>query len=264
MINCNTNDLNLIYKNIKISTITSNCELNSKLNLDNIFNYIDIDKNNILCIKYKGKIKILKSEMKPSKNKFKNFSHQITMAIRIFGKKKISLKLFENGTLQITGCRGIDDFNILFTKLINKLEIRKFYLDNLQNINFYENTEKLSIKNIVIRMINCGFTLNKIINREKLYLLLKENNIKCRYESLIRASVDISYFINNKKVSIFVFNSGEILIIGKLLGSEINNAHDFISNFIKKYEDEIVIKSYVDILDKYLSKIVQIEDSKFS
>jgi TATA-box binding protein (TBP) (component of TFIID and TFIIIB) len=43
----------------------------------------------------------------------------------INGEPKINIKFFSNGSLQMSGCKTINDVNIVLNKIINKLKMVK-------------------------------------------------------------------------------------------------------------------------------------------
>lgn len=256
--NTTSNNLHLIYPDIKLVTITCYCTLNNKLNLANIFNYIELSYYDILAIKYNGQMKVIQNTIKKKKNLFKNFNNQITMTVKLYKDKEVSLKLFETGSLQVTGCKNAHDFNILFNILINRLNKKIYILDtktNKMEFKPFFQGSFITLQTFSYKMINSKFSINNEINREQLHTLLVENNINCRYESAIRTSVDIEHRIGDRKISIFIFSTGKMLITGAIDGKEINSCYDFIIAFIKKYKDLIILKNYKPLLNRYLLQL---------
>ena len=64
--------LDKLSKNIKISTISATCFLGTTILIDNIFKYINLDKDKIFTIKYKDIVNSLYPQKK--KRKKENFS----------------------------------------------------------------------------------------------------------------------------------------------------------------------------------------------
>ena len=81
-----------------------------------------------------------------------------------------------------------------------------------------DNTIDPKVINFKIDMINSNFFINYKINGEKLYKLLQREKMTCRYEPCMHPGVNIKYKLleneEQKKVSIFVFQSGNIIITG--------------------------------------------------
>jgi hypothetical protein len=107
-----------------ISTISATGKINCKILLGNIDSYMKLSHDSILSIKYNGKIRSLeKKKSKSRKEKdVRCFENQLTMEIRVSGIKKINVKIFRNGSFQMTGCKSIIDCNIVLNKLINRLK----------------------------------------------------------------------------------------------------------------------------------------------
>jgi len=200
-----------------------------------------------------------KIEIKPLKDTSKNyFFNQITVNIRISNgeyknfsdEPKINMKLFKNGSIQMSGCKSIKNINIALNKLIVRLsEIKgKIENDKITEIKFIENTENLeniTIKDFKINMINSNYKIDMNIDREKLFCLLNKKKIKASYEPCIRACVIIKYTpqcdnINNKVVSVFIFQKGNIIITGSRSKGHILSTYKYINEILMNHTDEII------------------------
>jgi TATA-box binding protein (TBP) (component of TFIID and TFIIIB) len=136
-----------------------------------------------------------KSPSSANKNSKKNFYNQNTIIMRIDEEKFINIKLFKNGSLQMSGCKTINDVNIVLNKIINKLKMVKGKLEDgkITEINFVDNRDNMFVNKFKIDMIYCNYSLSVKIDREKLYNLLQKKKIKCIYEPCIRPCVIISF-----------------------------------------------------------------------
>ena len=68
------------------------------------------------------------------------------------------------------------------------------------------------VKNLKICMINSGFKIGFNINRERLYKIISNDKIECKFDLDNHACVDIKYnYKDIKTVSIFVFEKGSII-----------------------------------------------------
>ena len=170
-----TKEIDNLPNGISISTMCATCKLNTELDIDNIEHNLQLNKNDIITVKrsttsirtllmQKKKNKRTKKNVQPIKTKVINyFYNQITVVIRINegetddinNEPRINLKLFKNGSVQMSGCKSIKSINIVLNKLINKLkEIKAKIIDNkIIEIKFIENVEALSINHFKIDMI---------------------------------------------------------------------------------------------------------------
>lgn len=268
-------------KGVSISTMCAKCKLGTELNIDLIKNHMNLSEDDILTFKInndnmrtlieaKKKKRRTKRKTKTSSNPFYN---QITVVIRInegpyenmHDEPKINLKLFKNGSVQISGLKNIEYANKALNKLIYCLsQVKGKMIDGkIEEVSFVENKNKLGIFDFEIYMINSNYMVNLMIDRTKLYALLLMKKIKASYEKCVRACVNIKYVPpehNNeeKDVSVFIFEKGNIIITGARNFYHVVATYDYINNIllshiddiIKKdddYEGDMILKIYEDI-----------------
>jgi len=255
-------DLLSIPPDLAISTTTVTMKVNVFFNVENIGLYFD-DFDHILIGKRYGNrvvnnlinIKKIKSDKKKKRKEKKNFYNQVSLIFRtctLMGLdplkitpkeslKTVNVKLFINGSIQMTGCKHLENIKSSLEILFEKLKITKVILNkNMEYIEkpFVIDTTLLDINNVnnfYIQMINTNFNIQFHINRSKLFQLLLDNNIDASFDPIIHACVNIKYYLSNKKtktISIFVFESGSITIAGSNSCSEILEAYNFINKFI--------------------------------
>ncbi len=281
-------------KGVSISTMCAKCKLGTELNIDLIKNHMNLNYDDIIKVKInndsmrtlieaKKKKRRTKRKTKTSSNPFYN---QITVVIRInegpyeniHDEPKINLKLFKNGSVQISGLKNIEYANKALNKLIYCLSQVKGKMVNgkIEEVSFVENKTKLGIFDFEIYMINSNYMVNLMIDRTKLYALLLMKKIKASYEKCVRACVNIKYVPlehNNeeKDVSVFIFEKGNIIITGARNFHHVVSTYDYINNIllnhiddiIKKdddYEGEMILKIYEDIYKDNKHKLFLAED----
>ena len=289
-----TKEINNLPNGISISTMCATCKLNTELNIDNIEHYLQLDSDNIITVKrsntsirslltQKTKNKRNKKIIQPIKTKVINyFYNQITVIIRVNEGKtedinnepRINLKLFKNGSVQMSGCKSVRNINIVLNKLIIKLKETKAKMidGKIMEINFIDNPDAITITNFKIDMINSNYQVNMKIDRDKLYNLLKSRNIKCSFEPCIRACVVVKYTpvkcnTEEKQVSIYIFLKGNIIITGARDREHIIEAYEYINNLLITHADDIniidddknetmILKIYEDIKKKIDSGLI--------
>jgi len=187
------------------------------------------------------------------KKNTRNFYNQLTIIMLVEKDKYINIKLFKNGSIQFTGCKNLEYCNIALNKLLNKLS-ENIYIYNDSKMNeilFLEDVNKIKISDFKIDMINSNFKLNFEIDRENIYNLIKEK-YQCRFEPQIHACVNIKFPIKDdltgNKVSIFLFQTGSILITGAKNTNHILIAYDFIIDFLINNKSLIKKKDIDDLL----------------
>lgn len=171
-------------KDVKISTMTMNCKLPDFEFYDtNIAKYIPLNENNIISVSHKPTDdKTVNRSIIPKKKIKKAFDNQVTLVVRYKQGDtdcEINIKLFNNGSLQLTGCKSfegtIDALELLFDILIknNNLLIPTFN----KNM-FYSDANNLHIEKLInfkISMINSDFDMCFTINRAKLDEMLQHD-----------------------------------------------------------------------------------------
>lgn len=239
--------------NISTMTITSKINgLYPLINIEKLYEYTELDEKDVATIKYLYDKKTVLPEKKKRKNstKKKVFYNQLTIVVYIAENNYMNIKLFSNGKIQITGCKSLADVSIGLNKLIKNI-----LLYNIDNI-FTENKE-LTYNEPVVEMINSNFNVNFSIDLSKLYYILDKklrNNdkyiIAVSYESLMYPGINLK-FANldektgftknkynqiryNKKISLFIFSSGNIIITGANNHNQINLSYNYINNILKE------------------------------
>ena len=270
-VNIEENEITNISKEISISTMCASCKLNTKINIDNIEHYLDLNSNDILTVKVSKenmrslitvKNKSKRVKLKESKNIERNyFYNQITVVIRVTHghtedinlEPKINMKLFKNGSIQMSGCKSVNNINIVLNKLINRLIEVKAKICNgiiLEKL-FIDDINNITVKSFKIDMINTNYQINMRIDREKLYILLLKKKIKSTYEPCIRACVIIKYVpkehnIEEKEISIFIFQKGNIIITGARSKHHIMLSYNYINKILLIHKDDIIKKYEID------------------
>jgi TATA-box binding protein (TBP) (component of TFIID and TFIIIB) len=94
-------------------------------------------------------------------------------------------------------------------------------------------------------MINSNFYVNYKINIENLYPLITKKGVKARFEPLSHRCVNIKFVPEganerDKPISIFVFESGSIIITGARNGNNIKSAYEFITGVLD--ENSLTVK----------------------
>lgn len=270
-IETDTKEITNLPTGISISTMCASCKLNTRLDIPNIEKYFQLNSDDILTVKMtkerlrsliqiKNKPKRMKKidtkiqQKDTSKNHFYN---QITVVVRVDEGTvkdlnevpKINMKLFKNGSVQMSGCKTIKNINIALNKLISKLKEVKAKMEDGKIVEkkFVEDANNLTVKDFKIDMINSNYQVAIQIDRDKLYNLLQKKKVKSSYEPCIRACVIIKYVPSNenteqKEVSVFVFQKGNIIITGARSKSHIISAYNYMNDILLTHKDEIIKK----------------------
>lgn len=234
--------LSTVPEEINISTLSLTCKVQTKINVINILKFFDLENNITMPME-------------------KIFRNQMSLIIQSNNDGNLNIKLFKNGSIQITGCKSIEHLfttlEYIFTKLrcysivcINNKIVRKYYVKDLNNLD----VNKLS--EFKITLINSDFKVGFKINRQILFKIIKDNykHIHCEYDPDRHAGVRIYYSYNNnpKCTAIFVFESGSIVITGGLNKTDIIESFNCIVKILYDNFKQIVkidIKTFLERQD---------------
>jgi TATA-box binding protein (TBP) (component of TFIID and TFIIIB) len=235
-----------------------------------LFPLIDLEKiyerinpgedDNFLEIKHKYSIKSVLPEKKKRKNSMtkKVFHNQLTMVVAISSEKNVNIKIFSNGKIQMTGCRGKDDIKAGMKQLLHKI------VDIDDDPPIFCAGDKLKYTAYNIEMINSNYAVGFHINLKELYYILddifrKKNKyiIALTYESSIYPGINLklanldeltaSYENKHgqvrydKKISVFIFGSGNVIITGANKTEQIDVAYEYVNSIIKDNFKKIVL-----------------------
>lgn len=239
------NKIEIEYKpeDVIISTMTITCKVNSDFNVQNIGKYIDLNKNGIveaICGKdiFRSLIPKKTSTQKNKKDK-KQFYNQVTLKINTKKDKIVNIKLFINGSIQMTGCKSIEGSIEALEKLLYYLSIEKSIIDiktfTLQDKPFVSNLSKLTVDDIYdfkVAMINSNFNIGFNVDRFKLFNCMTNDKLDATYDPIIHAGVIVRHNTGDKVISVFVFESGSIVITGARNCKQIYEAYNFINKYL--------------------------------
>lgn len=257
---------------VSLSTMTLVCNIGTKINAGNIARYIDLSVNSIISVSHgrAGDVITNRSITKPvrapkkTKKQKKMFYNQVSIQVRIKSKlKPVNVKLFSNGSIQMTGCKNLDHaldaLEMIFIEMKKVKAVLNIKAKKVIEKPFLEDLKFGSleyVKGFKVVMINSNFKMPFKIDRYKLYNLLVDGDYDCVFDPDVHACVNIKYSDPGKTISIFVFEKGSIIITGAKNCEQIKNAYDFINVYLLKNHDAIVKHdvSSTDNIMKYITE----------
>ena len=133
---------------LRISTHTATCNINSFVNLSIISKFLEIS-DDIQYIEHGNSIKRgtnMKIHSKKAKAKKRVFFNQITFVIRPYTDRLNNVKLFNNGAISMTGLKNFDEGERSIKILINNIKDLKGVFYKPLSDNQIESLEDTSIK----------------------------------------------------------------------------------------------------------------------
>jgi TATA-box binding protein (TBP) (component of TFIID and TFIIIB) len=229
------------------------------------------------------------TEQTDQTNQNDNFFNQITIVMSIpidfesSTTKEINMKLFKNGSIQVSGIKSIPQCNIMINKIIQLLKgefcifvnsegipVKFGTPESVPKIIRFIGSDQVKIVNIKLNMINTMFQYTTKINRSQLYMRLIELKMdakldpttRVKYHPDIHAPVHVKIDLGNKKpVTVFVFESGSILIMACKTRENIIGAYNYINMLLKENHEYVVKRNLVEIIanDPDLCKLIDLE-----
>lgn len=160
------------------------------------------------------------------KTKHSNFFNSMTMGISgDESDRPIHFKLFRNGSVQCAGCKSGRSGNTAIRHLIEAMSL--FFVPNISNLK--------------INLINANFKLGFNVNRDKLHKLFVNLGYLSTYEKCKHAGVSVKFKPTQKEtpISLFVFESGSVVITGSKNEQHIVEGFHFMQDFAFEHRSAI-------------------------
>jgi len=254
----------------RVSTITCNAKVGVTVDMTKFFETVNIvdattNETGFIWVEFgkntRGKYPKPRKELGADR---KCFDNQVTVIYKMRTYFP-NIKVFRNGSIQMTGIRTGEDGELASSLIAKEIERMQVVPDKVEATNF------------TVRMINCDFGVPYKVRRKKLHTILISstyNNV-CSFQPVDYPGVKLQYYWNSdetyagngvckcstqcfgkgtatgegqcKKVTVSIFDSGKILITGANSFHQVNSAYRFIRNVIKDNED--AVKKTVPCLD---------------
>ena len=248
-------DRNMDPTAYRVSTITCNATVSTQVALPIFFEHVLIDPKVIMWSEFGQRTKgtHTKKRGEPREGK-KSFDNQVTVILYMGEGYYPNIKIFRNGSIQMTGIRTEHDGRKAVAMVAD--EIHRIATE--ANAAVVQDLQALRGTDFKIRMINCDFGFPFKIRRKNLHQLLISDRYRnsCSFQPLTYPGVKLQYFWSAmhtnargicectqpcygsgqgecKKVTVSVFDSGKILITGANSFEQVNAAYKYICDVIK-------------------------------
>jgi TATA-box binding protein (TBP) (component of TFIID and TFIIIB) len=258
---------------LRISTMVATAQFNTSLNLTQLFEDI---KTILIPLWWPGE-GVLKFEHRDqvigqshrdalTKRKISNkcFFNQSTLVVRrkspsMPGWKEVNLKLFANGSVQMTGIAS-EEFGV---------ETLEWLIAEVKQLPRSPWGGEPSVVNFNKQLINSDFSVGTSLRRDKLHeIITRQYNIFSILESTIYQGVNTKYYYNEtsdkthpgqctckefcqgqgtgigegqcKRITISFFQTGNIIITGARHMKQINEAYEFVKEFLVRHATDII------------------------
>ena len=245
------------FGEFRVSTITCVSSIAGKVDIQKLFELLELSEN-IVYAKYSNKMKgsseTTKESSKSKNKKNQLFSNQMSIGFQCtetdhVHKNPISVKVFRNGRIQMTGCKNIEEIRDIYETLYKRMkQLETTYPDQeiADTIIPYQSDQ------IQIEMINGTFYMNHSLDLAKvLHVFTKhytheEVFVSQNKKSPLNFCIKSLMVFDEKKSkdktpSVFIYNTGAINIIAtkkKIL----YETYQFMKSNLSRFWDEIVQK----------------------
>lgn len=262
---------------LRITTHVASAVINGMINLKILAEYLTINED-VIYVEYKNENENIikgnkggKTTKKKSKGRFWN---QITILFQPQKGFHNNVKIFNNGSISMTGIKKVENGKKSILMLIDK--IKEIYKTQTKEIlETKMEIDDLNMTDFSIALINSDYTVSYNINRNYLYrLLTNEYNIFSTFDACEYPGVNIKLFWNTntrntpnfgkckcnpgsnlcngkgsgngkgdcKVVTIFAFQSGSIMITGARTIDQIYDAYHFINKIFEQHKSSLEMK----------------------
>ena len=173
----------------------------------------------------------------------KLFDNQATVVARVRERRGyVNIKLFRNGQLQMTGARSVGEGREAVSTVLAAM-----------------GHDASLVHDFAVRLMNSDFRLGFRVDRDRLYsLITDEFGLRCSYNPSVYLAVKTFYMFNEhgdgicrgdcdgkragaccKKITIFVFHTGAVIITGAVTTEQLDRAHAWITGLAKTHEHGI-------------------------
>jgi len=244
---------------LKISTMTIVSKIGADINLRDMYDCLE-PNGDLVCIEYANNPKKGDNKKKPKKIRKtttpkKSFYNQATLHFTDKNKtngKPVNMKIFNNGSCQMTGIPNMESA----TNIISKTKQLFLMAGLAKNIDIAHP--------INVCLINSGFSLGETVDRDHLFDILDNKyGFYVNYESDNYPGINLKYYWNDmthddadmcgrcscesycegkgtgsgdgqcRRISIMIFQSGQVIITGCCTPEQIQFIHRYIINLCK-------------------------------
>lgn len=270
----------LLYPNsrpspLRVTTHVASGNINTAINLKKLAEHLEIN-DEINYIEFKNEDEnIIKGTKNKGSNKKKKgkgrFWNQITIIITPEPGFKNNIKIFNNGSISMTGVKKIENGKKSVEILIGY--IKKIHKNDPEILREQIPIDTLEMVTFKIALINSDYNISYNVNRSALHKILSSKyNVSATFDACEYPGVNIKMFWNKnnvmgntftgkcpcqkkcvgkgngdgegqcKIVTIFVFQSGSIMITGARCIEQIYSGYHFINSIFESYKDELEVK----------------------
>lgn len=229
---------------LTVSTMSITFRLSrAMIDLEELANSLVLNDGGILTTDYQGIIRTIRTTKKKKKRKKHNFYNSMTLEVSVGPNtdRAMHFKVFKNGSVQGAGCQSTCHGNHAIHAL-------------LQGLSSTLKCE-FQISDLKINLINVNFKIGHGVNRDSLHRLLLSTGNITSYEKCKHAGVSVKFLPKDKArpISIFVFESGSVVVTGSKNENHILEGYDFIQSFINDHKDQVFKMSSTALLEKTLA-----------
>lgn len=240
------------FGDFSISTITCIAKLAEIVSIEQLFYRLNND-DKIAYLRYSNNARGIepKKSMKELSPKNQLFANQMSIGFNCSAphhkhKNPISVKVFRNGCVQMTGCKDNNEIHHVYKHLVKRF---------LQFPDIVNGVKEFNDSNVNVEMINGTFYVNHHLDLKK---VLRVFTSKYRHDQVFviqnkRSPLNFSikmfgYFDKVKKKdkipSVFIYNTGAINIIATKQ-TILDKTYNFMVDMLKTHWEDVVHREMI-------------------
>lgn len=190
-----------------------------------------------------GESPLTEVKSKPRKRKQSTaFYNQITIC---HGRK--SVKVFNNGSMHITGCTSPTEF-------VDVASTVCALLGDVAGLESKAGTEGIHLTDFSIQMINLNFAAGTHVYLKRLRDVCTSMGFVASYDADVYPGLNVKLPVDGQRVTVLIFRSGKIIITGAKKSCHLQQAHEIITRVLDD-NPEVRVRVNEDMTDTKLPKI---------
>lgn len=150
------------------------------------------------------------------------FYNQITLK---HGSK--SIKVFDNGTMHVTGCASLEEFSRVVKAVCTLME-------ETAGI-----AECVRVTDFDIQMMNLNLCAGKPLYLREMHDICSSMGLTASYDADVYPGLNVKLMVGDRRVTVLMFKSGKVIMTGAKAPTELDEAHKIITDVLARSSGDV-------------------------